>query len=327
MADKYADCPDHLKPQMLMFLSADIVGSTALKQSPPDASHTPHIPGGEQWFSTIQGFYIEAVKSFVGCWKCASEGAAKRRGTLYGDEPLLWKTIGDEIVFRKTISNHRQVATTLNCWKRSVGTIREFLKGKDPRLDVKCTAWIAEFPVQNKMVIGPTSEIADRLDANNLETVGRTLAKHFSNPSRTVFRLDFVGPAIDVGFRLAGLSTSRKFIISIDVAYLLSLSMDKNAPRVFYDGMTYLKGVLGGLEYPIFWIDMSINNSIDKAEDKLIARTECDRDDMIDFCNTFYEERANYTTAPFILGDSELDLADEPPWYAEAHQLIVDQYS
>lgn len=327
MADKYANCPDHLKPQMLMFLSADIVGSTALKQSAPDGTSTLHVPGEQQWFSVIQGFYIKAVQSFVGCWTSAREGERRNKDTLFGDVPLLWKTIGDEIVFRKTISHHRQVATTIECWKTAVAAIREFLRNKDPRLDVKCTAWIAEFPVQNKMVIGPTGEIADQLDPNNLTTVGLILDQHFSDPARTVFRLDFVGPAIDVGFRLASLATSRKFIISIDVAYLLSLSMRAPAPKVFYDGMTYLKGVLGGLEYPVFWIDMSISDSIDKAEDKLISRQECDRDDMISFCNTFYHERCDYITPPFILGDTELDLADAPPWYADAHGAIVDQYS
>jgi hypothetical protein len=154
----------------MLFLSADIVGSTALKQSAGlvDADHTG-LPDGERWFSLIQGFYIKTVKDFLPRFaakkKAAGSHVAKQK---FGSDPILWKTIGDEILFRKIVEDHSQVKSTLECWIETIATIRKFLRKENKKLDVKCTAWLAEFPLQNKLVVGPTSANILSFDPANL---------------------------------------------------------------------------------------------------------------------------------------------------------------
>lgn len=323
MPGHFDDCAEHLRPQLIMFLSVDVVGSTAFKQKFQNYGARSDADERE-WFSVIQGFYIRTVQSFLTRW--AGACADPKFVSSCGAAPLLWKTIGDEIVFRKAIGDYRQVAKTLHCWRAAMAEVRDFLQQCDPQLDVKCTAWMGEFPVQNKIVIAPTHQVAQELDASDLQTAGRILSERLGNPDAAAIQLDFIGPAIDIGFRLASRSSARKFVVSIDVAFLLALDVNGRI-ELFYNGMECLKGVLGGLEYPIFWIDMTSGESIDRAEDKLIAREACDRDDLLAFCGRFYAARSNYAVRPFIVGDASETLDELPGWYRDQHRRVVAQYS
>ena len=174
MHGHFDDCAEHLRPQLIMFLSVDVVGSTAFKQK--FQNYGARADSDErEWFSVIQGFYIRTVQSFLSRWSGAC--ADPKFAGSCGAAPLLWKTIGDEIVFRKAVGDYRQVAKTLRCWIEAMAEVRAFLQECDPQLDVKCTAWMGEFPVQNKIVIAPTHEVAQGLDARDLRTAGRILSE------------------------------------------------------------------------------------------------------------------------------------------------------
>lgn len=339
------DVPAHLHPRQTLFLSADIVGSTLLKQTAStkiDGAEMPHqnfdpndaseidLPDGERWFSVIQGFYIESVQAFRAEWKKGVDKTEKHRDHYYGSEPILWKTIGDEILFRKIISDHHQINNTIKCWIRAMDKIRKFLKSKDSKLDIKCTAWLAEFPLQNKMVIGPSDDRVDKMTSNDMRTVGILIGKYENNPKQfSDTRIDFVGPAIDIGFRLAAKSTNRKFIISLDVAYYISKTNrieDNKIFKIHYDGREYLKGVLGGVEYPVFWIDMSNDESPDKNEDKLFGKDKISWHNIELFCKSFYKEDANPSYAPFIVTDTNVDYHTPPKNYLPPYWKVVSIY-
>lgn len=324
-------CPPFLEPRLRLFLSADIVGSTSLKQ-------TRGRPGGSEedwksgpvWFSAIQGFYFEAAQAFLQQWadrKAKSELPVE----LYGKAPEFWKSIGDEVLFVKELGDHRQIATTLACWFQAVDRMRTFLKGESSSLDVKCTAWVAGFPYRNReVVIGryPNAE-GERVE-NYYQASGNLLNAIYTDQNSTGLSVDYIGPSIDTGFRLTGFSSSRKMVVSVDVAYLISMtSFDGEVSRIDlnYDGSHTLKGVIGGASYPVFWINMSGSHSLAVKEDKLRAQTVVNREDVREYCDAFYKEYASFTFRPFIKGDVGQTLAKMPTWYENYHALLVKNFN
>lgn len=260
------DCPAFLKPRLRLLLSADIVGSTALKQSQVthlrDEKHKVDSP----WFAIIQGFYIEARIAFIEEWKRSSDTNGLKSFSL-GEEPRLWKTIGDEILFSKVLTDYRQLIFTLNCWMRALKKLTKFLKSRDSRLDVKSTAWIAGFPVKNKdVVVSNASTLLNASVEDYFVESGKLLNEYYANPDNENVAIDFVGPSVDVGFRLAAHATARRFVVSAGIPYILSSSLanedDEEADiRFHFGGTVTLKGVFGGLPYPLFWIDMGESNN------------------------------------------------------------------
>lgn len=324
----FKDAPHFLQPRLRLFLSADIVGSTALKQSP--LGEQKRHEQRTKWFTKIQGFYFEAQKAFS---KEFNELKQKLQDPeKIGDPPLLWKTVGDEVLFTKIITDHRQVVQTLHCWMKAVESMRRFIKKDDPRLDIKCSSWIAGFPFRNSEVaVSENSSEKDEFNGDWFLASGKTLEKYYKNPSNSSIYLDFIGPNIDIGFRLSQFCSSRKFIISIDVAYILSIAnpkpdIDDRVFNVYFDGSHPLKGVLGGLHYPIFWLDLSPNESLPKFEDVIANVNPVDRDALRKFCSKFFDDHKIYTFPPFIVSDDEPEFITRPEWYDDEHAKLVQSY-
>jgi len=314
-----------------LFLSADIVGSTSLKQ-------TRARPGGAAedwktgpvWFSAIQGFYFEAAQAFLQEWIKRKKDSDQPQ-ELYGDEPTFWKSIGDEVLFVKVLSDHRQVATTLRCWFRAVERMRSFLKNENASLDVKCTAWVAGFPYRNReVVIGRYPSEDGRRVENYYQESGNLLNSIYTKKNSSGLSVDYIGPSIDTGFRLTGFSSSKKMVISVDIAYLISMtSFDGEVERIDlnYEGSHPLKGVMGGASYPVFWINMSGSHSLAVKEDRLRAQTTSNREDVKEYCDVFYQEYSSFTFRPFIRGDVGQTMAKMPAWYNEYHSLLVKNFN
>lgn len=323
-------CPPFLEPRLRLFLSADIVGSTSLKQTRGRPTGSPEDAiSGPAWFSAIQGFYFEAAQAFLQEWSSRKE-SSERAEELYGVEPLFWKSVGDEVLFVKVLSDHRQIVTTLKCWFLAVERMRIFLKGENPSLDVKCTAWVAGFPYRNReVVIGRYPAGSTRRVENYYQESGNLLNDIYSKKGAEGLSVDYIGPSIDTGFRLTGFSSSRKMVVSVDIAYLISMtSFDGEVERIdlHYDGSHALKGVIGGASYPVFWINMSGSHSLAVREDRLRAQTVANREDVKEYCDAFYREYANFTFRPFIKGDVGQTMAKMPPWYDEYHARLVKNF-
>lgn len=313
--------PPSLRPRLFLFLSADVVGGTALKQANSAErrrtakSSLPSI-GASEWFNSLQAFYVVLVQKFEEAWNDAI-GKARNRAKEFGEEPELWKTVGDEVLFWKELTHHCQVDQTLVCWLRAVDETRKFLRmAFHPRLDLKCTAWTGLFPIRNeRIVITTDNALVNKLASGDFspEAVRQVTEGNFGNAA---IASDFVGPAIDIGFRLAKLSTSRKFAISLDVAYMTALSQ-LYSPKIHYDGRFELKGVLGGISYPFFWIDTTDSSSLDQCEDRLLPQPIFEPDDVIAFAEKFYDDNRNALFTPFILSDQEDRLTIPPPGFLE----------
>jgi hypothetical protein len=306
-----------------LFLSVDIVGSTAFKQAARDRNVDKRSPDGidprpaEPWFSPIAQFYRGVERTFSKEWAVCVD-RSKEFGWPRGRAPELWKSVDDELIYTKQLDDHREALTTLHAWIKTIGAYRLRLKEQFKSLDLKTTAWIAGFPVHNSEVIfrSPVQglgAVVDRDDDDDEVFSNLALLHEYylKQPNSDLTR-DFIGPAIDTGFRLSQLSTPRRLVISVELAFMLVHAVRTQPheykyepPRFFFEGRHVLKGVFGGLPYPVFWIDMRPSPKLEETEDELNGRDPLNTDAVLAFCQEFIKENATYCFTPYIVGNSD----------------------
>ena len=215
--------------ELLLFLSADIAGSTKYKNNNPDSESFPPY-----WRSLYDQFYEEFEPSF---------GAAIRGGKIDDDlfqRPKVWKLLGDEIIFSVPINSEVETYRFVRAFLKTVREFDERLRMTYP-VRLKGTAWTAGFPIRN----------AKLKSASGKQT-------------------DYVGPDIDIGFRVCKHSLPGRMAISMDLADILSRDDAPGNIRFFHVGWSELKGVFDDKPYPVIWISDN--------EDQLIPPWESDCD-------------------------------------------------
>lgn len=91
-------------------------------------------------------------------------------------------------------------------------------------LQIKGTGFTAGFPIENKELVLPDSAI------------------------------DFIGPDIDIGFRIAKASRPGRMAVSMDLSDILAQSEDLEPFAFHWVGWDVFKGVFSDRPYPIIWI-------------------------------------------------------------------------
>ncbi len=211
------------------------------------------------------------------------------------DPPVVWKLLGDEILFYKRLEDHHQCGVYVNAMLRTIRQYHEKLRDEKPSLGLKCCAWLAGFPVNN--LIYPLSE-ADEAKCLVDEATGIPF-------SRDPQKLDFIGPQIDTGFRLAKLASEGRMPVSVDLAYLLLLSgMSKKKLHLHYGEIATLKGTG---EYPFLWIE-AVEDTRSVAESRIIKASRLDDETARKFCKDYMKKSTRrHEHIPFIATDSCLD--------------------
>ncbi|WP_282295748.1 hypothetical protein [Stenotrophomonas sp. PS02289] len=138
---------ESLEPKLKLFMSADIVGSTAFKQRTGQEFN-------QQWFSIVRSFYTLAEQFFEMRWKQAIKEFedAKCELPIGKEVPQLWKTIGDEVLFTKDIASPHEAMICMGVWLRVLDDLRGLLKKSDS-LGLKSAAWLADFPIRNREIL------------------------------------------------------------------------------------------------------------------------------------------------------------------------------
>ena len=323
-----------------LFLSVDLVGSTAFKQANQRAFKSDEKAnegsGVEPWFSPIAQFYKEIERLFAREWQLYTDGLASRIGWPTGPAPELWKSAGDELLYVKSMGDHREAVACIMCWMRTIGEYRVELKKKYPTLDLKCTAWIAGFPITNTEVVFAkrvgTEYFSD--DADPLYINLDLLHRYHDNPSDHTLTKDYIGPSIDAGFRLCELSSARKFVVSVDLALMIVHAIRARPPGaeeinviLHYQGRIGLKGVLGGHPYPVFWIDMASDSSLDKLEDRLLEIQPRNTDDIKRYCEEFFNSHSANIMIPYIVGNQDPYFASMPDLHFEKIEKLREYWS
>jgi hypothetical protein len=266
--------------RLLLFLSVDLENSTQLKQ----------VAAGQQeqtWLDVVLDFVTGFPAAFV------SEIPKQSPDALRGQvaEPRVWKLLGDELVFVVEIKDARKVPIYLDAMVSAIRSwnaeVRQQTRTspsrrtRERRLLAKGSAWLAEFPVTNAVLLLP----------GNQE--------------------DYVGPSVDAGFRLGKLATPRQLGLSVDLAWLL-LGVRTDAPLRFH-GRKHLKGVAescGG--YPELTLEVD-RSAYQEEEDKLAGKSPVKQDpaQIRALCEAYIREHGVPSHPPFVPpGDASVRPAD-----------------
>jgi hypothetical protein len=325
------DPQDPLRPVLRLFLSVDIVGSTAFKQTPlrkvkGELPSEPETLPAEPWFSPIALFYREVERLFAKEWASYVDNVEARHSWPTGATPELWKSAGDELIYTKVLTDHREALCCLNAWIAALKQYRTVLRSQFPSLDLKSTAWIAGFPVHNTEVIFRSSvakfdALAD--DDDPLYTNLRLLEEYYNSHDRSHLTRDFIGPAIDTGFRLCTLATPRKLVVAVDLVLMLinalrtqPMHFPYEALKFYYEGRFPLKGVIGGEPYPVFWVDMKSDDPLEASEDKIRGVEPRNSDEVKDFCEQ-YLKHSNHIILPYIVQNQDPYFGTVPGYHAD----------
>jgi hypothetical protein len=257
--------------KLRLFVSADLVGSTAYKATRSDE----WVPA---WAPTFKEFFREFPTFVESRYSNLPEKSFK-----YCENRLTaWKFLGDEVLFQTQIHDHTEVPTHLWAFKQAVADFPGQWGTKNIPLRLKGSAWLAGFPVTN-------SEIKIETDA------GATI--------------DFIGPSIDLGFRLARFSDERRFVLSADLAVMLldaihRLYIPNKYFVLFLHGKENLKGIINNKPYPVVWLD---NGDEDKDIEEFLlgVKRESDPAKMSEYLRKFIERNSPNLFRPFIETDKD----------------------
>ncbi len=275
--------------KLRLFLSADISGSTAYK-----SRSTVYKSHSTEWASTFRNFFTDFPQTIAEGYAQAfsKEDIASEDFTSPVNKMVPWKFSGDEILFRVDILNSLDVATHLQVFKKAIHSFPDKWE-EELSLGLKGTAWLAGFPVTNTTI---------RLtgDKDHPETI------------------DFIGPAIDLGFRITKYSTERHFVLSVDLALMLlrakrRLEIDDSI-HLHFHGWEYLKGVNQGRKYPIIWLDVFDGEETPELLSQNLYRekAQIDSDRLLKFLEKYIDSEPNLLTQTFIEGEKGTKYSNKP---------------
>lgn len=305
---KWAAVGYEKRPKHRIFLSIDAIGSTKLKATLAAEGSTPDV-----WANSFLAFLPEVEVVYLRCFcdivryhcntsSCKNpcilrEGEHSRAKSFISSRAKVWKYIGDEVVLEAELTCPKFHAA-LHVLALA-DTIKHFNKefanrcAPDNCLRFKGTAWVAGFPVTNIEINLP--------DPQNNRTVK-----------------DFLGPSIDLGFRLSKYASEDRLVVSASLARLIvegsvlprqTKFMDRNYPHlpICFGGSVETKGVKGN-SHPLLWYPMTEN------QENMLCRVA--EEDLTRFL--LDEHFKDVEISPFIFDDSYKN-----PQYIELYERAV----
>jgi hypothetical protein len=200
-----------------LFLSVDMAGSTEFK-----ARFTGQ--GSDGWLDTFRSFFTSFPLMVAG-----------QIGFEFLDDEStpaidVWKVMGDEVVFVATPGGAEELTSILIALLRTMRMYEE-RHFRDLPLRLKATAWLADF------------------EGSNIEIEIPELSSGAHGEHR-----DFIGPDIDLGFRIAKFARPSSLTLSLDVAEAILNAANAERASLYLMGREGLKGVMFGRPYPIVWM-------------------------------------------------------------------------
>jgi len=295
-------------PKLILFLSADIVGSTEMKYK--DAK-SDQAEDKYSWVGIVLSFFMDFQQDFMQRWS-----KFKNSETIKYPEPSLWKTNGDEIIYKCEIKDHRQMMRLVADWKN---TIEKFMADSTQGVKVKGVAWLAGFPVLNKefVVFSGKTDFSRNDEFDDVISANFNSLEKFSKTGRDV--IDYIGPSMDIGFRLGSQSTQKIFVVSVELAYFIlnyriSAGFNKEL-ALYYLKAQNLKGVLGEKSrYPIFYFlqeDGTSGDAFERAENAVLQKKHTD-EELEEIINSFFDKNEAYLYRPFIYSTTSSEKLYKP---------------
>ncbi|MCB1553931.1 MAG: hypothetical protein KDJ14_09000 [Xanthomonadales bacterium] len=201
--------------EVILFMSADVVGSTAFKGE--------HSDDAGVWLGAFATLFRELPLVFMG-----------ELGMAFLDsdtvpEAGVWKVMGDEVIFVTVPRSSEEAALATQAFVRTVREYDRRLAERWP-LRIRGACWAAELGARNRQIDIP-------------EMFGGTDGQPYR---------DFLGPDIDTGFRLSAHSGHGEVILSPNLAECIA-RQQQGAPAIRFHHFADkpLKGVIAGQPFPL----------------------------------------------------------------------------
>lgn len=299
-----------------LFLSVDLSGSTAFKNS--DSGEVRHDGAAPKWVTVFQQFYTDFPALF------RDEYHQQTNGTVGNDGcPKLWKAVGDELVFCGRISNKKAGAVALSAFINTLHRYRKKLQDEDVNLNLKGAGWLAAFPEPNRAV-------QLRLKDGDPDLLSASEALEHS-ADKSPFEYDFLGKAIDTGFRVAGTAKPEQLVLSVQLARLLASTPTGSGfgHIIRFDRPKSLKGVNRDEPYPMLYIDTMMHlrtEQTQKKERELLGEDNIpDREKIADYLEAYCEVAR--TDEIMLPADTNEDIPAPPESYTKHKEKIAEHLS
>ncbi|MGE4558231.1 MAG: hypothetical protein AB7D07_15615 [Desulfovibrionaceae bacterium] len=218
---------------LYIFFSYDLVNSTRYKEINKDG-----------WPKVITHFYSVIKDSF------------RKRSSFFQDIKI-WKYAGDEVLLYHKLKSREEIKYCLqdasNVLDASIQGLHTAHKDTKSILSIKASVWCA---------------YATYLEPQTLDAAGNCNLRNIIllDPNGESTQLDFLGPDVDVGFRISHYTHRRRLVLSADLAYLLCKNCSAPESKSIEDSLKIitfkkLKGIWNGRMYPIIWFEKDWNKA------------------------------------------------------------------
>ena len=251
-------------PCLRIFLSVDLVGSTSIKEQKNhskllelfrerekalnsafnkglikdkldfNSPHTiekifsDHSKGDTDWAIIFEEFFHEFHSKYLVNITGEVEVTAENQEVEINRGPKIWKALGDELIYESILSSKIEAHIYTSAFIKTIRYFdeqgRKHSAHSSKNFRVKGTVWLAGFPIRNRELTLPGVQN------------------------------DFLGPDIDIGFRIGKHSHSGFVCASHDLAYFLGTLQYTSQIKGKIVGWEDLKGVWGNIPYPIIWL-------------------------------------------------------------------------
>ena len=200
----------------LIFMSVDIADSTKFKES-------YGLDDDPRWLEAFKAFFKEVPLVLMG--QIATAFAKT------DDVPIIsvWKVIGDEMVFRAQARSAQEALLITEAFCRTVVTYDARFFERWP-LRVRGCCWAARLPGRNIEIKIP-----------EMDGVGN---------------VDYLGPDVDLGFRLISQADRGQVILSLNLAEAFAALPERRTMQFHYVDRKVLKGVFAGRPYPLILVTL-----------------------------------------------------------------------
>lgn len=215
--------------RVYLFISYDLVDATAFKAI------------SKEWPVVISKFYELSIREI------------QELSPAF----LLWKLAGDEVLMYREVTSLEDLAHDVKNLHMALNKVIDQLYNSFDQtrnlLSAKGTVWLAQASYM------PPQKMQDALSAaiQGSSRTGSAVNIRIQFPldaSRNA--VDFLGPDVDVGFRIAQFADKRKLVVSANLANVISTYSPRNSIDIAtlrIVAFERLKGVWNGRPYPIIW--------------------------------------------------------------------------
>lgn len=229
---------------LYLFVSIDLVNSTKYKTNSKNQ---------DKWVKKFLQFYSLMKEKF-----CERD----KEVTSSSDKPYsLWKLVGDEVLLYKKITHTNELINNIELCSQILKIFSSHVDYIETILDIKIVTWIA--PIRS----GNIYKLSQKVNGYAVRNVKISHFKEYVDDSKQCEQIDFLGPDIDLGFRIAKGAYRQQIVVNCDYVCLLAKIFSTTESDIEnYKIVGYLehKGVDDFNLYPVIWYYHDWENIVGK---------------------------------------------------------------